>query len=152
MTFQTFAAQVRHSVLDALDRQHVPFVRVLETLDVRQEPGRNPLFDTFFVYQNEPFTRLHLEECRVKPVEYAPKFAKFDLTLECLDSEDDIRLQLEYRSALFTRQTAEQMIEDYMSLLSAVAGQPETVLGDMELHAPVVKRAAALDDHITFTF
>jgi amino acid adenylation domain-containing protein len=96
----------------ALDHQEYPFETLVRDLGIREEGGHNPLFDVMFAY----YPRLPIEDLllgeRLVLQHYRvdrPRISKFPLTFLVDETEDGLRVSLNYDSSLFKRDTAEAM-------------------------------------------
>ncbi|MNI55661.1 Plipastatin synthase subunit D [compost metagenome] len=69
----------------------------------------------------------------IKPVDPAFYRAKFDLTLWAEEEENSIRLMLEYRTGLFKKETAENMLQDLKRIIEVWIDNPQMQLGGIDL-------------------
>ncbi|MGV9426186.1 amino acid adenylation domain-containing protein [Streptomyces sp. NPDC003656] len=134
-SFTGLLQQVRRTVLDALDHQDAPFEAILDELDLpARGPSRTPLFDVMFNYLNQPasgFTAPGLTAAQLPP-ESLP--AKYDLELYVEDLPDGtVDLLLNYSQDLFEADTAEAMLGQYVTLLTQVAADPRSPVGELRL-------------------
>ena len=75
--------------------------------------------------------RLSTPEGAVTPIELPTGGAKFDLTWTLTDGDTGRLLDLEYRTALFDRASAERFVETHLDLLNQVAQKPEATVGEI---------------------
>uniref|UniRef100_UPI00036F4DD1 condensation domain-containing protein n=1 Tax=Actinoalloteichus spitiensis TaxID=252394 RepID=UPI00036F4DD1 len=124
--------RVRDIVLGALEHQEIPFDRVVNDLGGARDLSRNPLFDVFFIHQEQPA----IQPIGDSPVEFfdertvenlfgglPPGTSKFDLTLVTSDreGEDTISGCLEYSTELFDGGTIAGWAVAYQQLLAGLA-------------------------------
>ena len=143
LTFRDYLMNVKQQVLEALDRQHYPFERLIERLKVRREPGRNPLFDTMLVLQNMDLREamlvsqgMHLTEQKLgdwtlRPFSYEHRAAKFDLLLEAVERNGALGLKFDYSAALFRPETIELFSESFLGLLDRFLSAPDARIGEV---------------------
>ena len=55
-SFPVFLEEVKTNVINAFDNQLYPFNRLVEKLEIPTKPGRNPVYDAAFVFQNTNMT------------------------------------------------------------------------------------------------
>jgi bacitracin synthase 3 len=101
-------------LFSALDHQEYPFETLVRDLGIQQDGGHNPLFDVMFAYYPRlpvedlfPGEQLTVEQYHVD----RPRISKFPLTFLVDETEDGLRVSLNYDSSLFKRETAEAMGE-----------------------------------------
>lgn len=133
--FSSLLGRVRQTVLDALDHQDAPFEAILDAVELpARGPSRTPLFDVMFNYLNQPAAGFSAPGLRTErtPIEELP--AKYDLELYVEDQADGtVDLLLSYGRDLFERDTAEAMLDGYVTLLGQVATDPELRVSDLRL-------------------
>jgi len=147
--FTEFLAQVRRTVLEALEHQDYPFSLLVERLHPERDPSRSPLFQVMF---NMPKAN-RLEEqslaqfmlgtadaqmdlgglqIELFPVEQ--RVAMFDLLLGMVDAGRSISASMQYNTDLFDRSTIERMVDHFHALLAALSADPKRRLSELELH------------------
>jgi amino acid adenylation domain-containing protein len=140
ITFRELVSQAAVRLVGALAHQDVAFEQLVEDLAPVREGNRNPLFQVAFAVQNLPRGDLHFEGLQVRRLETHNGASKFDLTLEISDSDHGPRGEIEYRTALFDRETISRMARHYVRLLDAALEFPDTpilsltMLDEHELH------------------
>ncbi|WP_339371046.1 amino acid adenylation domain-containing protein [Paenibacillus elgii] len=123
MTFREFADQVKRRALEAYENQDYPFEDLPERIGYVRDAGRNPIFDTMFVLQHFEPLEAELKQLKVReyPIDYP--VAKFDLTLFAIERDGGLRLELEYNTDLFRKETAERLVQDYLAILHQLAAE-----------------------------
>ncbi|NIM14692.1 MAG: hypothetical protein GTO45_21925 [Candidatus Aminicenantes bacterium] len=127
-TFLEFLREVKENALNAYENQDYQFDQLVEKLKVKREPGRNPIFDTQFTFQNlvnqvdEEDSPVNKMDFKIKP--YEPEDRKinmqFDLSLSGVETTDNIIMTLEYVKTLFTHSYARGMTEHFIEILKQV--------------------------------
>ncbi|MFP3821541.1 condensation domain-containing protein, partial [Bacillus sp. SIMBA_008] len=92
-----------------------------------------PLFDTVFTLMPDHGSAQHIGEMQVEIEETNFHIAKFDLTLQAMESDQGLSFVLDYSTALFKRSTAEQMLHHYMYLLEQMVQAPEEAIRSYRL-------------------
>ncbi|RED56619.1 non-ribosomal peptide synthetase [Cohnella lupini] len=149
-TFAGFLDEVKKHTLEAFGYQAFPFEALVERLNLRRDPSRNPLFDTMFALQNAEMQSLDLPGLRVAPFENPNRVAKFDLTLEVSESETECLCHLEYNTDLFASDTIEKMANDYRYVIESILRNRQMAIKDfpLKLH----KNEQAIQEEISFRF
>ncbi|HEX6289049.1 MAG TPA: amino acid adenylation domain-containing protein, partial [Herpetosiphonaceae bacterium] len=156
--FLTFLAQVRQTVLGALDHQDYPLPLLVEQLQPARDASRSPLVQVMFVFQNEPLHGdgglamiavgaedgpIDLGGLTVEPLLLRQQAAQFDLTLTLTESRDALVGAWQYNTALFRPATIERMSGHFRTLLSQIVAQPEQRIAHLPLLTPSEQREIA---------
>ncbi len=141
MAFRELLAQVRQTTLAAYEHQDVPFATVVADLQPERDLHHSPLFQTMFVLQNDAIKTLSTSGLEVAPLLLHTGTAKFALTLEAAQIEQDVRLALEYKTALFDAPTVQRMLEHYQTLLESIIADPAEQIGRLALLRPAERTA-----------
>ncbi|KZN46667.1 non-ribosomal peptide synthetase [Pseudoalteromonas luteoviolacea] len=124
-SFLEVLADSKAKLLDAYARQQVPFEQVVERVQPLRSLSHNPLFQVLLSLQNNEQGHLSLPGLTLSAIEMPGKgVAKFDLTLNIVESANGLRLGWGYNTALFKSETIAQMAGHFESLLSAVLQSP----------------------------
>jgi hypothetical protein len=150
-TFIELLAQVRERVLGAIDHQSYPLPLLAEQLRFKRDPGRPPIFETMFIMQKAqaadgglgenlnalalglPGARLELGPLAAESLALGNLPAQFDLTLMMTEVEAGLAAALHYNTALFERETADQMLSHLQTLLVEAAADPERPVSQIPL-------------------
>ena len=139
-TFLEFMQRVRRTVLDALEHQEYPFALLAERLNLVRDPSRPPLFQVMFAFQQaQPSTReslssfvlgetgtmIQFADLTFRSLSLTERHVPFDLTLTIAEGEVDLDASLQFNRDLFDGETAERMLEQFRTLLTAVVAEPE---------------------------
>ncbi|ETT55846.1 non-ribosomal peptide synthetase [Paenibacillus sp. FSL H7-689] len=130
-TFVEFLADMKGNLLSAYEHEHYPFERLVEAIDIKRDGSRNPLFDTMFMFQNLEINEVSFNEINFKPFEIKTKTAKFDLTMEIIQTQDGLSGNIEYSTKLFTAKTIERMENHYQNLLRSIVENPACKLSEL---------------------
>ncbi|NBI31205.1 condensation domain-containing protein [Chengkuizengella marina] len=132
MTFTQFLLETKHNLLEAFQHQNYPFDELVKELNLR-DTSRNPLFDTFFIFQNIAFPLLENEEFQFTPHFLETKTSKFDLSLQAMENENSINLRLDYCTDIFKETTIAKFANYYVEILEACMEQPDTKIREINL-------------------
>jgi len=127
-SFRDLLARVRQTMLEALTHQDLPFEKLVEELQPKRDPSRQPLFEVMFQLKSfrpdaPPLSTLH-----ITPLDVAKGRAQFDLSLEIAEAVDGLVATAEYNTDLFEAETIRRLLGHYRTLLeSAVADAGQRV-------------------------
>ncbi|MCP4219173.1 MAG: AMP-binding protein, partial [bacterium] len=125
--------ETKEQGLAAFENQDIQFEHLVEILEPRRDPSRNPVFDVCLVFQN---MELSTEELPLlKPALHltANKTAKFDMTLTAEESGEAFHFSLEYCTALFRRETIAQMSRHFLTILRYFKEKPSVPVGAIDV-------------------
>jgi thioesterase domain-containing protein/acyl carrier protein len=131
-TFRDVLRRVREVSLTAYSYQDLPFGTLLEYLQPRPDPSRNPLFQVLFVLLNAPNEPWHLPGLTVDPFPLDTGTTRYELNLwvklhECLE------VDLQYNSDLFEAATIRQILRDYGVALEVMSKNPEARVSELAI-------------------
>ena len=95
-TFLEFLAELKTSCLKAYENQEYPFESLVETVAVRRDLSRNPLFDVMLVLQNNERSELTLSGLHMEELGIQSTVAKFDLSFNIAEMQNGFAIALEY--------------------------------------------------------
>ncbi|MBW4672721.1 MAG: amino acid adenylation domain-containing protein [Desmonostoc geniculatum HA4340-LM1] len=125
--FIEFLQQTRQTCLDAYSHQDIPFEFLVEKLQPERSMSHNPLFQVMLALENNENADLSLPELEIEWLGVTCPFAKFDLALMAVESDNQLNLSWEYATDLFEKSTIQRMAEQFEVLLQGIinnANQP----------------------------
>ena len=131
--FTELLAQVRETIVEALDHQEVPFERVVEAVRPQRDPALNPLAQVNFRVRVDPPTKPELDGASTSRVPVDAGFAAFDLALDLDVLDEGITGELLYNTNLFEQGSIERIASDFDGLLGQLLHDPDTRLLALEL-------------------
>jgi amino acid adenylation domain-containing protein len=139
LSFEEFLARTKSRTLKAFDHQDYPYEGLLDILQLERDTSRNPLFDTFFAYQNFQDTTLEIPGLTLKPLEASSTISKFDLSLYVYEQGDKLSLSFEYDTHLFREKTITDFIAWFRQLLQSLTENPQVKIGQLEILTDAVR-------------
>ena len=135
LRFVDFLHHIKENTLKAFENQDYPFEELVEQLPVKRVVSRNPLFDVVFVMQNFAASKPKKTEPQVKlkPYQFETKIAKFDLTLQAVETKEKLLFILEYCTKLFKTETIKRFIDYFKKILKAIIENPEQKIAKIEI-------------------
>jgi amino acid adenylation domain-containing protein len=134
--FTELLGRVKNVALGAYAHQDVPFEKLVEALQPERDLGRSPLFQVMLVFHNTPQSELQLGNARLQMLDIESKSTKFDVTLFILEDAGGLKCVLYYDTDLFDVETISRMVQDFHTILKAVALSPEKPITEIDLTSP----------------
>ncbi len=137
--FTEILARVRAFWLGALDRQDVPFERLVDDLAADRSLARHPLFQVMLTVQNNAPATAVLPGVRASAVPAGPAGARFDLDVGLAQARGEqgqpggLRGQLMAAADLFDEATAHAIADRFGRVLTAVATDPQARPGQIQV-------------------
>ena len=136
ITFGGVVARVRDRVWEALANQDAPFETVIHHV-AGESVNPNDLFRVNFVCQREygrsgPF-EFRLNDVRMTTLPSKSQGALYDLNFFLVEREAGWRLSLEYRTELYSKETAENLLKHFQELLAIVASNSQVKISELAL-------------------
>ncbi|HTU46962.1 MAG TPA: amino acid adenylation domain-containing protein [Bryobacteraceae bacterium] len=152
-SFRSLMHAVRDVTLGAFAHQDMPFEHMVAELEPERAMDRSPIFQVMLILQNVAgWDSTGLVGSR--PL--VTGAAKFDLSLFLLPAQTGLVGMLEYRTDLFTRETAACLVKQFCEVLAQVAKAPDAPISRLPLltgeltgdQPPVATEPGVLDDLI----
>ncbi|MBA2672238.1 amino acid adenylation domain-containing protein [Ramlibacter sp.] len=151
-SFLQLLEQVRGHVLGAHAHQDVPFDQVVQAVNPERNTSHSPLFQVLLVLQNTPGGgAMALPGVELGWMEASSESAKFDLTVDVMRSGGQLKIDFEYNTDLFDRDTVARMAGHYARLLEQAAADPAQAIGALRLLGEDERRRQLADWNATDT-
>jgi len=124
-SFAKFLQEVKEGCLQAYENQSYQFDELVENLEIKRDIARNPLFDTLFVMQNIQSEEILVKDVVFKPWNRENETVKFDLSIDVIELQDTIALNIEYCSKLFNKETVNRFSKHYINILREIVENPK---------------------------
>jgi aspartate racemase len=132
-TFPELLQRVREVALGGYAHQDVPFEKLVEELQPVRSLSHSPLFQVLFALQNASMQTVNPPKLELSLMEVNTHTAKFDLTMGVKDTEQGLRLRMEYNTDLFDAPTVTRLVSHFQNLLSAVVSNAARPLHQLPL-------------------
>ena len=135
MSFRALLASVREAVLEAIAAQQYPLSLIVQHAQAPRDAGRSPLFEIFFGMLSADAARSKAgssesarSELSVSEYPLRQMEGQFDLSLQVLERESSLDIELKYNTDLFDAATAQGFLDHYVTLLRGAVQDPEALL------------------------
>jgi len=166
MTFESFHSEVRQTVLEAMDHADYPFGLLVERLQVERDPGRAPLFQIMFSWQQSPLPqqpelsafalaesgkRMEIGGLAFEAIPLDQPVAQFDLTLMMAEVGDELAGVMQYNTDLFDATAIARLAQHFQVLLADIVSNPQKRVVDLQLLTPPDAQLLLRDFNDTLT-
>ncbi len=135
-TFDALISRVKILQLDAMENQDYPFEDLVDQLNLAKDLTRNPLFDVLYNYQkldSENLNSNQKDHVQWSVDSLQNESSKFDLTFNVYQSENELKLRIEYCTDLFQKDTIESMCTHFNNLLTESLNSSTRTLSELKL-------------------
>ena len=132
-SFSDLLKRVQETALEAYDHQNIPFEKLVEKLNPVRNLSYTPIYQVAFAFQNMHINPLSLDGLEVSTLEVDRGTATFDLSLFVLNTDQGLKILMEYNTDLFGHDTIERMLGHYQQLLQGISANPEQPIGMLPL-------------------
>jgi amino acid adenylation domain-containing protein len=140
-SFEEVLARVRETALTALDRQDVPFHRLVSVLHQSRDASRSPIMQVTLQVIDEARPLPRLPGIEAAALDLHTGTAKVDLELELEDTgAGPIAGRCEYACDLFDRPTVERLLGHLGRLIAAALAEPGRPVAALPWLAPEERR------------
>ncbi|MFC6083625.1 amino acid adenylation domain-containing protein [Sphaerisporangium aureirubrum] len=133
-TFAEVVGRCHETVLNASERQDIPFALIVDALQPERVAGRNPLFQISLTLQPASTQAgLTLGTVTTEPVELTGGYARFDIAFDVIDNKESLDLVVEYSTELFDADRMERLLDHYVAALANGLADPGAVAEDVDI-------------------
>jgi amino acid adenylation domain-containing protein len=136
-SFQTFLDELKQTTLEAFENQDYPYEELIDRLSgkITRDTARNPLFDVTFLLQSVgvDMARVQIPGLDIRPYEFPTYTAKFDLSLEVIETNETLSFTFEYSTALFKEKTIQRFAACFKQIINHVLENANVKLSGIEI-------------------
>jgi amino acid adenylation domain-containing protein len=135
-SFKDYMGSATATVFDALDHQALPFDHLVEALNPARSASHSPVFQVFFTLMSFPTAQISLPGLQLAPFETFAEVARFDLGLDAVEHEGELRIYYEFATDLYHEATIDRLHDHYQRLLGVIAAAPDTRIEEIDFVGP----------------
>ncbi len=145
-SFAALLTRARDRDLANFAHAEAPFEHIVDAVDPVRSPGRHPLYQVGFAFQNFAQASLELPGLSFSFVDVDATTAKTDLHIVVVDTvavdggPGAIILRFCYATDLFDEPTVRRFVEGYLRVLHEVAADPGVAVGALDILAPAERK------------
>jgi amino acid adenylation domain-containing protein len=130
-TFRELLARIREVALSTYAHQDLPFERLVEELQPKRDPSRNPLFQVTFQLLSDNESEETTDQLRSVNVELLT--SKFDLRCDLWHRSGGLTGYIEYSVDLFDAETVRLMARHFEALVASMVASPDQRVNEVRL-------------------
>ena len=150
-TFQELLRRVRETCLEAFDHADVPFEAVVAELQPERNPSHHPLFQVWFVLQNQPGSTLGMTGVNLSEIDVRLPTTIFDLALSVHEG-DQLNGSAIYDTDLFAEEAISELLGHFETFLAEAVNDPTKRILAIELDAKDVSTQLISMPEVDFAF
>ena len=124
-SFDALLKTNRENILAAFDQQQVPFEMLVQRQGHPRSQSYHPLFQIWFVLQNNRSVTFALPGCSVEAYTDLPSpVAKYELNLYAHEGEAGVQLEWVFNADIFERSSIHYVAQQFLALLQGIVDEP----------------------------
>ncbi|HEX3153672.1 MAG TPA: amino acid adenylation domain-containing protein [Candidatus Angelobacter sp.] len=137
--FAEYVAATQQRVLEACEHQDVSLLVLVRKLRLRRDPSRSPLVNVLFnLDRSRPVTKMLGTSAEI--MTNTNGTSKFDMDWNVTDNGQQLLVECDYNTRIFSEQTMQRWIRHFQTILKAVTTNPELTLSKIPLLAETERR------------
>lgn len=128
-SFRSFIRDVREGFVQALDRQDVPFDRIVDALGTPRQFSRQAFYEASVTLLPKPKTSFSVGPLQVEFVKADTMAPTCDLELALVDTDSSLEGTLGYDASLFESETVSDLARAFVALVDQASTRPDEALG-----------------------
>lgn len=133
-SFVSLLHQVRQTILEALENTLYPFDLLVNELQQRDLSLQgSSLFEVQVVMHNHPQTYTQGDGLKVSIVENIVLASRFDLIFNFIENDDQLQLDIEYKTDLWKPERIEVMKNRFYALVIDILAHPHQILDNLNI-------------------
>ena len=144
-----YLQETKNMVLQGFDNQTYQYEDLINALKIERDPGRNPLFDVLFSYNNFGNQELLIPGIEAMPYHYGDTVAKFDLTLTAIETPTVLKLRFDFCTALFEKETIAGFAACFTKIAAALTNAENLLISDIRMLNPAEEQAELFGNNDT---
>lgn len=145
LSFKDFCSVVKEVCLNNFAHQNYPFEQLVKDLKIKADPGRNPIFDTMFIYQSDGYPTIDLPDVAIDYFLPNNSISKFDLSLEIVPLGSEYQLRFEYCTKLFDEDFIQRFATHYVNILDTILEHTEIKIAEIDMLSEKEKHTLLYD-------
>ncbi|MEU9631623.1 amino acid adenylation domain-containing protein [Streptomyces luteogriseus] len=132
-SFHELMARTRARLLAGRSYEDAPYEAVVDAVAPDRAPGRQPLVQAMFSYNDIAEPALTVPGAEVRRVPLALPVAKFDLLMYVERWGEDLLVQFTYSVDLLDAATVRRWADNFLTLLNGLLDEPDAAVADVPL-------------------
>ena len=133
-SFKETLESIKKSTLESFSHQTYPFDKLVDELNLERNLNQNPLFNIMLVVHSSNQSEIKFGDIKAKSKEIERKISKFDITLNFSEIDDNLAIDIEYNTSLFTSETIENLALNLETLIDNLT--PNSAISEIDIVSP----------------
>lgn len=139
LSFNEIVMDVKAQTESNLMHQHMPFDKIVSSLDIEQRLDITPLFQVLFVFQNIK-SLYSVGGAKIKPYKVDIGYTKNDLNFWIELFDDAYLITLFANTDIFSAQKIERILQHYKTIIAKLIEYPDTPISEIDFLLPEEKQ------------
>ncbi|MEI2467892.1 condensation domain-containing protein, partial [Niallia taxi] len=134
LSFMELLNNVKQDSILAYENQSYQFEELVDSLQLKRDTSRHPLFDVMFSFNNaEKEEDIITDGLKLKRLDIKENISKFDMTLHVIEKESTLLYSFEYCTKLFDMQTIDRMGLHLNEILKKACGDLNILISKIDI-------------------
>ncbi|MBQ6303714.1 MAG: amino acid adenylation domain-containing protein, partial [Clostridiales bacterium] len=133
MTFDEVVAATRDRIFSAYDNSDVPIEMLVDAINPQRDLSRSPFSEVAFNYNPRSRMELILDGCKCEAFGLGEFVVLTDVRFQIHDADDSLIGFIEYNSSLYSKDSAERILEHYLIALERLTESCEEKISSVEI-------------------
>lgn len=132
MTFNQLLQNIKQTMLDAYKYQNTPLDLIAQKIKPIRKRGRNPLFQTDFLLEEDVLQKVNFSGLSISDLEdISTGLSKFDLTWIIKQQDNELHINVNFKTDFLSSSTIESMIERFKSIINTILNNSELTIQEI---------------------
>ncbi|PGL73859.1 condensation domain-containing protein, partial [Bacillus thuringiensis] len=154
LTFINFLQQVKNNTMLAFENQDYPYEMLLDYLQFSNMNSSQGIINTMFIYKKDKINNhfYNVAGLKLKEYPYESGKAKFDLTVNVVESGDYFNLNIVYKDNIYKQETIKKIAEDIDLIAKQVTVDTMIKIADIKVEGSQTSEEISFPEDLTFSF
>ena len=151
ITFKKLCSGIQKVMINVSRNQEIPYLQILNNLNLQFEPQYNPIFQFGFTY--EPIIDVTLEGIESHTHRIVPdkQGSKLDQFMHIREADDQIQGYIEYCTSLFESETLDRISDNFINILNLIPENLDKPVSKIDIVSPKERENILVNWNNTFT-
>lgn len=132
MTFNQLLQNIKQTMLDAYKYQSTPLDLIAQSIKPIRKRGRNPLFQTDFLLEEDALQEVNFSELSISDLEdISTGLSKFDLTWIVKQRDDELCVNVNFKTDFLSSSIIESMIKRFEYIINTILNNSELTIQEI---------------------
>lgn len=129
--FTDFLLEMKKNILEGFSNNQLPFSKVVDELNLQKDSSLNSFFQVMFIFQNTPIVESSIHNLKIAPYKNNNLTAKYDITVEMRESNEQILGLFQYNTRMFEEKTIKKMIDAFIEIFESITDNKDLLLSEI---------------------